>query len=127
MGNLETVADEDIGMTPAQKMAEGLHEVFRQRVKEGVLAGYERAMDDRTNVPRSELMEEIVDAVMERLGYISVEFSEATHEFATQRAEILNTLRLTLSEREAYLSNLNDVQERCSQLVEENRLLRRKD
>lgn len=110
-----------------QELAQRLCFEIRQRVIEGITAGYERAYDDTSNVKRDELIEELAEAVMERLGYVCVEFAEASSLLAKQGEEAMNTLRLALVDREAYLSNLSDVQERCTALVEENRALKAKN
>lgn len=123
----QVVADEEIGMTPQLKMAEQLHEQIRARVREGVVAGYERAYDDTTSVSRKQLQDEVTDAIMDRLGYVCVEFAEAAAAFGKERAEAMNVLRVALADREAYLSNLTDVQERCTALLEENRALKQKN
>ena len=108
-------------MNEAEKMAELLHAQIRGRVVEGVVAGYERAYNEVNSVARKQLQEEVTDAIMDRLGYICVEFAEAVTAFGKERAETLNVLRVALADREAYLSNLNDVQARCTQLLEQLR------
>lgn len=113
--------------TMKQEMAEKLHEQIRSRVVEGVVAGYERAYDDTNSVSRKQLQEEVVDAIMDRLGYVCVEFAEAAAVFGKERAEAMNVLRVALADREAYLSNLTDAQERCTALLEENRALKKKN